>query len=160
MINTTITPSPRRDPAPDHHASHSGAHQQNARRFRALLDDAPQPEAPLPQWLAAPIVTLPSLPDSDAATAAPLRPAGLREAERPPAPAPALDAQTLELRVSLGPLAGLLVQASWQGQRLGLRLSAPAGALTERLQREGEPLAAVLSAALGVDVQLEVQHER
>lgn len=67
------------------------------------------------------------------------------------------DSQMLTLRASTGPLAGLLVHAEWRNQRLGLRLSAPDGTFNARLQRQVE---VALSAALGVEVIMEVLHER
>jgi hypothetical protein len=76
-----------------------------------------------------------------------------------------LDAAALELRVSPSPgklaaLNGLVIQATWKGAGLGLSLRPPAGALSERLKRAAPALADALSAALGVDVALEVHDER
>ncbi|VVE85987.1 hypothetical protein, partial [Pandoraea sputorum] len=75
-----------------------------------------------------------------------------------------LDAAALELRVSPSPgklaaLNGLVIQATWKGAGLGLSLRPPAGALSERLKRAAPGLAEALSAALGVDVAVEVQDE-
>ena len=133
-----------------------------ARRFRALLEDAAAPPdgaLQAPQALPAPPLVSPAPTAPSRAGACSTR-ASAAAAPPPPHPPPhALDAQTHEVRVSQGPLAGLLVQASLQGARLGLRLSVPPSVLAERLQRGRAPLAAALSAALGVDVELEVQRE-
>lgn len=133
------------------------ADRRGAQRFRALLDDAqPQQDfpalAPSPWPLFAP-------PLADPPDASPSSPASARahpDLPPPPAPAAPVDCQTLALRASTGPLAGLLVQAEWRGARLSLRLSAPAPELAGRLARERENLGAALSAALGVDVVVEL----
>ncbi len=150
-------PSPRGQGEHDAHAPH----QDDARCFRALLDDAqahpdmampwqspPQPQPPLAQDEAE------SPAGSPVAGKLPPR----AETLLPHAPPQSLDEQTLALRASSGPLAGLIVQACWRGGGLGLRLSAPPGALAARLERERRNLEAALSAALGVDVALEVDH--
>lgn len=134
------------------------ADRRGAQRFRALLDDAQPPRQdlsvlPPPPW--------PSFapPLAEPADASPSSRAGARAStDLPPPPAFAahVDNQTLALRASTGPLAGLLVQAEWRGARLSLRLSAPAPELAGRLARERENLGAALSAALGVDVVVEL----
>lgn len=144
----------------------SGRHAdpRDARSFRALLEDPALLLDGAPQALPPPLTSAPTPPAAGQATAAvpaaSVRAAAVRETALPPPSAGALDAQTLEMRVSQGPLAGLRVQMSLQGARLALRMDAPPSALSERLQRGRAPLAAALSAALGVDVALEVHHEQ
>lgn len=99
-----------------------------------------------------------------------------RDAERfrqllaPPAPLPephrAADDATppdtpegLQLRAASGPLAGLMVTAGWHGGRLILRLSAPSGALRDRLAQTGDTLGATLSDLLGIPVTVETAYE-
>ncbi|AOZ52127.1 hypothetical protein [Chromobacterium vaccinii] len=133
------------------------ADRRGAQRFRALLDDAqPQQEFPAPSLSPWPQFAPPL---ADPPDASPSSPASARaHPDLPPQPAPAapVDNQALALRASTGPLAGLLVQAEWRGSRLSLRLSAPAPELAGRLARERENLGAALSAALGVDVVVEL----
>ncbi|ERE19479.1 hypothetical protein [Pseudogulbenkiania ferrooxidans] len=132
------------------------ADRRGAQRFRALLDDAqPQQEFPAPSLSPWPLFA----PPADSSDASPSGPASARAHPNlppPPAPAAPVDSQALALRASTGPLAGLLVQAEWRGARLSLRLSAPAPELAGRLARERENLGAALSAALGVDVVVEL----
>ncbi|WP_150777782.1 hypothetical protein [Pandoraea sputorum] len=94
--------------------------------------------------------------------AASLRSSALRETALPSELAPTLDAKALDVTIRQGPptLAGLQMQLEWQGTHMLLRLRSPSKVMSERLKREGPGLADALSAALGVDVALEVHHER
>lgn len=68
-------------------------------------------------------------------------------------------AQTLAVRATTGPMAGLLIQAEWRQDALKIRLSTPGGDSGQRLMQHRASLASVLSEALGVTVTIEVdQH--
>ncbi|POA96910.1 MFS transporter [Chromobacterium sinusclupearum] len=153
------SPSSRGQGEHDAHAPH----QDDAKRFRALLDDAQaHPDMSMP-WQSPPLPQPPLAQDEAESPAGPPAAGKLppwAEAPLPHAPPQPIDERTLALRACSGPLAGLIVQACWQGGGLGLRLSAPPGALMARLERERRNLEAALSAALGVDVTLEVDHEQ
>ncbi|MEO2215997.1 hypothetical protein ABGV49_02815 [Chromobacterium vaccinii] len=133
------------------------ADRRGAQRFRALLDDAqPQQEFPAPSFSPWPLFAPPPADSPDGSPSSPASARAHPDLPPPPAPAAPVDSQSLALRASTGPLAGLLVQAEWRGQRLSLRLSTPAPELAGRLARERENLGAALSAALGVDVVVEL----
>ncbi|MFM0515213.1 hypothetical protein [Paraburkholderia sp. RL17-373-BIF-A] len=70
---------------------------------------------------------------------------------------PAIDGETLTLRASTGPLAGLIVQAEWRGQRLTVRLFAPDNVMAARLGRDLRQMEATLGAALGMEIVMEVR---
>lgn len=134
--------------------------QRKARLFQDLLDALPDPRTAAVA-LSAQLMSsnLPSIDVDESAkvpSAQPIPPADSNVGARHPLPA--IDGQTLTLRASTGPLAGLLVQAEWRNQRLSLRLSAPDGSLATRLERQQRALQTALSAALGVEVVIEVQH--
>lgn len=77
----------------------------------------------------------------------------------PPAQPPAtIDPQLLSLRVSTGPLAGMLLQAGWQGNKLNLQFSCPEGFDADRLRGQIEKIEAALAAGLGCDVAVQVKH--
>lgn len=160
MISTTSSSPVSRQSTPESSGGH--ADPRKARSFRALMeDDTPPPDSAVPVLppLPPPLLTSGALAELSRAGAVTPRPTATGDSPLSPPRVSSLDAQTLELRVSQGPLAGLLVHASLQGSRLGLRLGAPPSALAERLQRGRGPLAATLSAALGVDVVVEVHDE-
>ena len=152
---------PRTDSRALHKESERPADRRHARKFQDLLD-APPDTLAAGAVLSAPLTlpTLSGLDGNDRAEGASARstaPAGGYAGATPAMPAVVND-QTLTLRASTGPLAGLLVQAEWRNQRLSLRLSAPDGVLAACLARQQRQLQTVLSAALGVDIIVDVQH--
>ncbi|QMS76428.1 hypothetical protein [Aeromonas veronii] len=114
-------------------------------RFQALLGDIPLP----PLRAARPH-------DPHRATRAMPAPAP-REQEparaRPPLP------ETLQLRAASGPLAGLMINAGWQGGRLVMRLTAPSASVAQRLCGRGKGLEEALSSLLEIPVTVEVDHD-
>ncbi|AIJ09191.1 MULTISPECIES: hypothetical protein [Edwardsiella] len=121
----------------------------DAERFRQLL----APPAPLPEpHRAADDATPPDTPGHRAPGG------GILPALPRPTPLP-LSAEGLQLRAASGPLAGLMVTAGWHGGRLILRLSAPSGALRDRLAQTGDTLGATLSDLLGIPVTVETAYE-
>lgn len=65
--------------------------------------------------------------------------------------------QSVLVKLCNGPLAGLVIQANWQGRRLDIKLSAPAGPTSKRLALEEHNLGMTLSTALGVEVSVKVE---
>ena len=134
----------------------------HARQFRDLLGDLPDPiaaDVALYGPPASPSVI--STENDDALEAAGAHPrftaSGEMGAHR--VLSAAINNQTLTLRATSGPLAGMLIQAELRDKRLNLRLSAPEGPLAARLSRHHRQLQSALSAALGVDVVVDVHHE-
>ncbi len=78
----------------------------------------------------------------------------------PPAIITEPDQQILSLRVSTGPLAGMLIQASWQGNKLNLKFSDVETKLSERLNRESGNIGKALSEGFGCPVVIEVENAR
>lgn len=140
------------------HRAGANADQHSADRFRRMLDQEPEILAPPEPWPPRFIYTpADSQPDAGATSSNPNSANALPDMPRSTVhPAP-LDSQMLNLRATTGPLAGLLLQANWQGARLNLRLSSPSIELNARLRRESQNLSSALSAALGLEVNVEVQ---
>lgn len=75
-------------------------------------------------------------------------------------PLSASEAETLTLRASTGPLAGMVLEAEWRNRALRLRFSTPPGPRGDRLNRLREQLVGLLEEALGVEVVIEVHDAR
>jgi hypothetical protein len=125
-------------------------------RFKSMLDQtvAMTNPMPMPFEQRQPIA---SREDEDAGRASVKTRAPIADT---PAPTtvllPANSAQTLALRASTGPLAGLVVQAGWRDDRLHLRVKAPTDELRRRIAQHHGQLAKSLGDALGVTVVLEI----
>lgn len=153
---------PRTEPRTPQRSGERSTDRHHARLFQDLLDALPDPPAasatlPTPSpYSGQPGADVDEPPKTASARpiASPDNNVGAHHA------LPAIDGQTLTLRASTGPLAGLLVQAEWRNQRLSLRLSAPDGTLAARLEREQQQLSVALSVALGGEVVMEVRHAR
>ncbi len=78
-----------------------------------------------------------------------------QEPVRSPPPLP----ETLQLRAASGPLAGLMINAGWQGGRLVMRLTAPSASVAQRLRGRGKGLEEALSSLLEIPVTVEVEHD-
>ncbi|MHC9247743.1 hypothetical protein [Aeromonas jandaei] len=123
-------------------------------RFRSLLGDVPLP----------PVSLQTVVPDDDAQSPAvirsgkPLCQTGGEVGDRQTSVAPSLP-DDLQLRAATGPLAGLMINAGWQGSRLVLRLGAPSAAMAQRLSGRGKALEETLTTLLAIPVTVEVEHE-
>lgn len=67
--------------------------------------------------------------------------------------------ETLQLRAASGPLAGLMINAGWQGGRLVIRLTAPSASVAQRLSERGKGLEEALSSLLEIPVTVKVEHD-
>lgn len=132
----------------------ASADKRSANRFRCMFDQAVALAGPAPvsmqTW------TAPG-DDDDASRAAVQTRARVADAP-PPAAACVLstDTQTLTLRASTGPLAGLIVQAHWRGNRLQVSVSASTDALKQRLAQHRDALIKTLGETLGIPITLEI----
>ncbi|MFB2874354.1 hypothetical protein [Aeromonas jandaei] len=123
-------------------------------RFRSLLGAVPLP----------PVSLQTVVPDDDAQSPAvsrsgkPLCQTGGEVGDRQTSVAPSLP-DDLQLRAATGPLAGLMINAGWQGSRLVLRLGAPSAAMAQRLSGRGKALEETLTTLLAIPVTVEVEHE-
>lgn len=137
------------------------ADRHQARRFRDMLEALPDPlaENAVPLVPPTPLTLLGPMGGEGPGLSStrPIAPADGYVGAAPAVPT-VVDGQTLTLRASTGPLAGLFIQAEWRNQRLTLRLSAPEGPLADRLARQQRQLQTMLSSALGVDVVVDVRH--
>ncbi|ARD40558.1 MFS transporter [Edwardsiella ictaluri] len=133
------------------------------KRHSRRNDDADRDAERFRQLLAQP--TPPPIHDGIADDATPPEPSGhsTSRGEMPSAlPRPValpLSAEGLQLRAASGPLAGLMVTAGWHGGRLILRLSAPSGALRDRLAQADDTLEVTLTNLLGIPVTVETVDE-
>lgn len=126
-------------------------------RFRSLLGDVPLP----------PMSLQTVVPDDDAQSPAvsrsgkPLCQAGGEVGDHQTSVAQACPSlpDDLQLRAATGPLAGLMINAGWQGSRLVLRLGAPSAAMAQRLSGRGKALEETLTTLLAIPVTVEVEHE-
>lgn len=66
--------------------------------------------------------------------------------------------EILLVRTCTGPLAGLMIQVSWLGPQLTIKLSTSEKNLAERLAKQGKKLSEALSGALGISVSVGVGH--
>lgn len=67
--------------------------------------------------------------------------------------------ETLQLRAVGGPLAGLMINAGWQGGRLVLRMIVPSVNAAQHLSKRGKALEDALSALLEISVTVEIDHD-
>lgn len=116
-------------------------------RFQSLLGDAPLPALH---------ASAPSYHEASPATG-PIPVPPPREHETALCP-PSLP-ETLQLRAVSGPLAGLMINAGWQGGRLVMRLTAPSASVVQRLCGRGKGLEEALSTLLEIPVTVEVEHD-
>nr|AAX55240.1 hypothetical protein [Edwardsiella tarda] len=145
MITPSYGPTSGHAPTPDRDGRRPRRDvdaDRDAERFRQLLAQ-PTPQ-PLPDCAADD-----ATPPEGAEHRAPR--GDMPQALPRPVPLP-LSAEGLQLRAASGPLAGLMVTAGWHGGRLILRLSAPSGALRDRLAQTDNTLGATLSDLLGIPV--------
>lgn len=142
MITTTHCLSARRQQQRD---EEQRPREECVERFQALLGDIPLP----------PLHAVPPHDPHRAARAMPAPAPREQEPVRSPPPLP----ETLQLRAASGPLAGLMINAGWQGGRLVMRLTAPSASVAQRLRGRGKGLEEALSSLLEIPVTVEVEHD-
>lgn len=142
MITTTHCLSAHRQQQRD---EEQRPREESIEHFQALLGYIPLPP-------------LRTAPPYDLHRAARAMPAPAPQEQEPVRSAPPLP-ETLQLRAASGPLAGLMINAGWQGGRLVMRLTAPSASLAQRLCRRGKGLEEALSSLLEIPVTVEVVHD-
>ena len=129
----------------------------HAGRFKAMLDQAAAMMNPPAEPPVQPPVTVPGTDDQASHAKLSARP---RLAEAPlPMPASLVpgSTQSLVLRATTGPLAGLIVQASWRDNRLHLHVQTPKDELRRRIAQHAPALETALGNALGARVSLALE---